>query len=75
MLALNPVVVEAVWQAFAAYLPEHEEKTPSTRLSSTTRPGSGLLRGDPFPIGHRVQLGRGRSPWQGPRDDAAPSQR
>ena len=26
MLALSPAVVEAVWQAFAAYLPEHEEK-------------------------------------------------
>jgi transposase len=26
MLALNPVVVEAVWQAFAAYLPERKEK-------------------------------------------------
>jgi transposase len=26
MLALNPVVVEAVWQAFAAYLPEREEQ-------------------------------------------------
>jgi transposase len=26
MLALNPVVVEAVWQAIAAYLPEREEK-------------------------------------------------
>jgi len=26
MLALSPAVVEAVWQAFAAYLPEREEK-------------------------------------------------
>ena len=26
MLALNPAVVEAVWQAFRAYLPEHEDK-------------------------------------------------
>ena len=33
MLALDPVVVDAVWASFAAYLPEHGEIGPSTGLS------------------------------------------
>jgi hypothetical protein len=28
MLALDPVVVDAVWASFAAYLPEHSESRP-----------------------------------------------
>ena len=33
MLALDPVVVDAVWPSFAAYLPEHGDIEPPTGLS------------------------------------------
>ena len=65
MLALDPDVVDAVWQAFAAYLPE---RRASVRIrSAVTAPGlgPGMLRGDLVPPRHRLQLGRGRTPRQG----------
>ena len=75
MLALEPTVVDAVWQSFAAYLPERGETEPSAGLSPAPDLGPRLLRGHLVPAGHRVQLGRGRTTGQRERDDAAASTR
>ena len=55
MLALRPDIVEAVWQAVAGHLPVREEKPPAL-LPPQARAGSRLLRGDPVPPRHRLQL-------------------
>ena len=65
MLALDPTVVDAVWQSFAAYLPERGDTRPSSGLSSASDLGPRLLRGHLVPPGHRVQLGRGRTLGKG----------
>ena len=60
MLALNPVVVDAVWRSFAAYLP-----TPTTRSAVIGRGSRTETASRPSCSGcHRVLLGRGRKAGQ-----------
>ena len=68
MLALDPLSWRLSGRPSPPTCPNVE--TPSARLSPSPHLGPGLLRGDPVPPGHRVQLGRRRTPRQGRGDDA-----
>ena len=71
MLALDPVVVDAVWASFAAYLPEHGEsnhplgchrpgfltETASKRSSSASSPGAHGMWPDGSARGARRRFG------------------
>jgi hypothetical protein len=71
MLALDPDVVDAVWQAFAAYLPERGENNHPLGCHRPRISDRDCFEAILFPAGHRVQLGRGRTPGQRGRDHAS----